>query len=109
MFDGPISDVEVRLEKYQSQRATVSSLATDTYDWTKVLIKRVQEASKAAEDARTVLDYSGSLDFLKTKVEQVKEEERVVLEVCSRRERRWNLSILFSQLEPDVEKVNIHS
>ena len=108
MFDGPISDVEVRLEKYQFQRATTSSLATDTYNWSEVLIKRLQEASQSAENARTVLDYSTSLEFLKTKVEQVRTEEREILEVCSRRERRWNLSILFSQFEPDVEKVIIH-
>lgn len=107
MFDGSTSDVEVQLEHYQSQRATVLSLATDAYQWSELLKRRLEEATKAARDVQTVLDYSASLEFLETKMNEVRAEEQKVLEVFFRRERRWILSIQYDQLGPDVEKVRI--
>ena len=104
-FNGPTSDIEPRLEEFQSRRARVKKLSEEAFKCCHDLISRLKDASKSAQSAKVLIDYTVSIEMIRQRLERGRGEEVRVWEVCQRRENRWNLTIRLNQLEPDAEKV----
>ena len=106
------SDLELSLSKYSAQHTLASSIATETYTRVDSLLKLLKTGSKVKEDLEQdtkvdILDFSDAVTYLETRVEGVRRDVGVAREMCERRERLWNLSIQFNQLEPDVDEVTM--
>lgn len=66
------------------------------------LVERVQGAGPG-------VDYLGTEEALEAQENVLRVMEERAWQGCDQREHRWNLTILFNQFEPAVEKVRMSS
>ena len=104
-FNGSSSDVEPRLEEFQSQRSKVNKIAGDAFNCCERLVGRLGNAMATAKEAGTSVNYSAALESVQRKLDALRREKERLDKLCDQREERWSLCIQLHQFRKDVQKV----